>query len=225
MEREWLERELAAGRSIESIAREVGKHPSTVSYWVKKHGLRSRHTELHGRRGSLSRERLEALIARDLSTREIAADVGRSATTVNYWLRRYGLRTTATGGRPGRKTDVTVWPCDRHGGSPPAPGLRTVCPGCRIEAVTAWRRRAKRILVEEAGGCCTLCGYARCVGALEFHHVDPAQKSFGLGSRGVARKIDVLREEARKCVLLCGNCHAEVEAGLVQVALPVDSPG
>jgi transposase len=225
MERAWLETQLAAGRSIESIAREVGKHPSTVSYWVKKHGLTSRFTKIHGRRGSLSRERLTELIGRDLSTREIAELVGRSQTTVNYWMRRYGLRTTAKGGRPGIKTDVVVWPCERHGGSPAERGLLTVCPGCRIEAVTTWRRRAKRILVEEAGGCCALCGYDRCFAALEFHHVDPAQKSFGLGSRGLARKIDVLREEARKCVLLCGNCHAEVEAGLVQVALPADSPG
>jgi hypothetical protein len=140
-------------------------------------------------------------------------------------MRRYGLRTTAKGGKPGMKTDVVISPCERHGGSEPEPGLRTVCPGCRIEAVTQWRRRAKRILVEEAGGCCALCGYDRCLAALEFHHIDPAQKRFGLGSRGLARRIDTLREEARKCVLLCGNCHAEVEAGLVEVALPADSPG
>jgi hypothetical protein len=26
-----------------------------------------------------------------------------------------------------------------------------------------------------------------------------------------------MREEARKCVLLCANCHAEVEAGIVRI--------
>jgi hypothetical protein len=30
MDRDWLEAQLAAGRSMESIGREVGKHPSTV---------------------------------------------------------------------------------------------------------------------------------------------------------------------------------------------------
>jgi IS30 family transposase len=40
MDRTWLASQLAAGRSIESIAREVGKHPSTVAYNVKKHGLK-----------------------------------------------------------------------------------------------------------------------------------------------------------------------------------------
>jgi hypothetical protein len=41
-----------------------------------------------------------------------------------------------------------------------------------------------------------------------------------------------MREEAKKCVLLCANCHAEVEAGIVKLgseaslaALPVLSPG
>ena len=51
MDRDWLEAQLAAGRSIESIAREVGKHPSTVGYWVKKHGLRSQHAAKHAARG------------------------------------------------------------------------------------------------------------------------------------------------------------------------------
>lgn len=36
-----------------------------------------------------------------------------------------------------------------------------------------------------------------------------------LSSQGVAHGIATLREEARKCVLLCGNCHAEVENGVV----------
>jgi hypothetical protein len=55
-------------------------------------------------------------------------------------------------------------------------------------------------------------------GALHFHHVDPSEKRFGLGGRGLTRSIDALREEAKKCVLLCSNCHAQVEAGVL--ALP-----
>jgi IS30 family transposase len=52
MDPDWPEAQLTAGRSIESIAREVGKHPSTISYWLKKHGLRSRYAQLHARRGA-----------------------------------------------------------------------------------------------------------------------------------------------------------------------------
>jgi hypothetical protein len=28
--------------------------------------------------------------------------------------------------------------------------------------------------------------------------------------------MDALREEAKKCALLCANCHAEVEAGYTE---------
>jgi hypothetical protein len=84
--------------------------------------------------------------------------------------------------------------------------------------VSDWRRRTKRILVEEAGGGCILCGFDAYAGALHFHHVDPSEKRFGLGGRGLTRSIDALREEAKKCVLLCSNCQAQVEAGVL--ALP-----
>jgi hypothetical protein len=77
-----------------------------------------------------------------------------------------------------------------------------------------------RILVEEAGGRCQVCGYDRCIAALQFHHIDPATKLFGLGSRGLAQALDKLRAEAAKCVLLCANCHAEVEAGVTRLPFP-----
>ena len=75
------------------------------------------------------------------------------------------------------------------------------------------RRGVKLRLVAEAGGRCALCGYDRFSGALQFHHVDPETKRFGLAERGLTRSIEVVNAEARKCVLLCANCHAEVEAG------------
>lgn len=90
------------------------------------------------------------------------------------------------------------------------------CMQCRREDVSAWRRRAKRLLVEEAGGKCEICGYSRYMGALQFHHLDPSAKSFSLSMRGCTRSMAVLRAEAAKCQLLCANCHAEVESGSVE---------
>ncbi len=75
------------------------------------------------------------------------------------------------------------------------------------------------MLAAEAGGRCAICGYDRYLGALQFHHLDPNEKRIGLSRAGVTLAIDVLRVEAEKCVLLCSNCHAEVEAGLT--ALPI----
>jgi 5-methylcytosine-specific restriction endonuclease McrA len=88
------------------------------------------------------------------------------------------------------------------------------CKLCRQQRVKDWRRRAKLRLIAEAGGSCQVCGYDRYPGALHFHHVDPATKMFGISGNGFTRSIAKMREEAAKCVLLCSNCHAEVEAGV-----------
>jgi hypothetical protein len=44
--------------------------------------------------------------------------------------------------------------------------------------------------------------------------VNPAEKSFAL-SMDTTKAIATYREEMRKCVLVCANCHGEIEAGLV----------
>jgi hypothetical protein len=110
--------------------------------------------------------------------------------------------------------------CPRHGEIVHVRDVRGYfrCRLCRQEAVVRRRRRVKEILVAEAGGRCMLCGYDRCLAALEFHHVDPASKAFGVAQNGMARSIERLRAEVRKCVLLCSNCHAEVESGMTSIS-------
>jgi transposase len=220
MQREALRVWLEEGLSLEQIGRRVGKHPSTVSYWIEKHGLTAANRSRHAARGSISRETLEALVVRDMTIREIAAETDRSAATVRYWMNRYGLRTSeAARSRAGRYARKRFADCPTHGETHfivHRDGT-TSCARCRASSVTEWRRRAKRILVAEAGGACVLCGYDRCIAALQFHHRDPAQKRFALGGRGLSRAIHDLREEAQKCVLLCSNCHAEVEAGVANL--------
>lgn len=170
----------------------------------------------------MEKEELEQLVAEGLSVRAIAARVGRSPATVRHWLRRHELRTEAAQRRVGRDPTArrAAGNCREHGETElvrRGDGA-WVCVRCRAERVAARRRRVKQLLVDEAGGRCLLCGYDRCVAALEFHHLDPATKRFGLGSRGLALSIERLREEAAKCVLLCSNCHAEVEAGVTELS-------
>ena len=214
-----MERWLGEGLSVEEIARRVGKHPSTVAYWMKGFGLRSAHADKHGSRGGIARDELAELVARDLTVRQIAEQLGQSATNVRYWLNRHGLKTTTRARRERRVAAAAareVARCAVHGETPHV--LRADgsprCTRCSAEGVTRWRRRAKQILVDEAGGRCVCCGYDRCVAALEFHHLDPAEKRFGLANGGRVRSIEALRAEAAKCVLVCSNCHAELESGV-----------
>jgi transposase len=230
MERELLARWLEEGLSLQEIGRRVGKDASTVGWWVRKHGLRSPHASRHAPRGGLDREWLADRIRGGASIRSIAAAAGVSPTTVRHWLRRYSLQTKQSERiRQGRLARAEGHPtatmtCLRHGESRFAiEGRGTYrCLRCRSEAVAARRRRVKEILVQEAGGGCAICGYAGYMGALQFHHLEPEGKSFALSRQGVTRSIEDARAEASKCVLLCANCHAEVEAGVT--AVPVEPP-
>jgi transposase len=230
MKRRFLEECVAKGMSLEAIGKRTGKHPSTVSYWLQKYGLQAHGSERHAPKRGVTKKELEPLVAEGLTIEGIARRLGIGDTTARNWLKRHGLRTRGaerraaltTVRRTGQKE--TQLACRNHGvtrfvavGSTP----RLRCAKCRSEAVARRRRRVKEILVAEAGGRCVLCGYSRYPAALHFHHVDPSTKSFGLGVRGITRSIARLREEASKCVVLCANCHAEVEAGVVE--LPVKS--
>jgi predicted HNH restriction endonuclease len=59
------------------------------------------------------------------------------------------------------------------------------------------------------------------LGALEFHHLDPSEKLHEVSRYGVTFSLEAAREEAAKCVLLCSNCHAEVERGLADLPATV----
>jgi transposase-like protein len=178
MDRESLRVLLAQGESVERIAKRFGKHPSTIAYWMAKHGLKTRNAV--GRRSDVSGAKAAGLL---VVTRDCS------------------------------EHGATEFVLDRDG--------RYRCRRCRSDAVTRRRRRVKLLLVSEAGGACVACGYDRHPAALQFHHLDPAQKRMVVSAQGFGVGLDTLRAEARKCVLLCANCHAEVECGALR--LSVDS--
>jgi hypothetical protein len=224
MDRGMLERYLAQGLSLPQIGALVNRDPSTVGYWVNKHGLVANGRAKHAPRGGLTRKQLEPLVEKRLGLGEIADTLGVSVSTVRHWLKKHGLPTDVAYRRRKRRlaaaglSGVTKaeMDCRKHGFAPFVLDARGSwrCVQCRAEAVAARRRRVKEILVGEAGGECVICGYRSHVAALHFHHLDPSTKSFSIAHEGVTRAIETLREEAKKCVLLCANCHAEVEAGV-----------
>ena len=225
MDRARLVAYLDEGMSLDQIGAVENRHPSTIGYWLKKLGLEANGRAKHSPRGGVEREQLAELVERGLTLREIAQDLDVSATTVRYWIKRYGLRAPLRVRRSaieqalaeGQRTLLKE--CGQHGWTTFVieNSGRTRCRQCRMAAVSAWRRRSKAKLVEEAGGCCVLCGYSKYPGALHFHHTNPAEKTFELSNAGAPRAIEALRAEAAKCVLLCGNCHAEVEAGFTKL--------
>lgn len=227
MERETLVRYLEDGLSLERMGELAGKHPSTIGYWLQKHGLVAAKRDKHVAKGGIDRSALEPLVELGLSHAAIAQRLEVPASRVRYWLDRYELETARTRVRRansecgGARGEIIERLCRWHGAT--AFKLRRDgayrCMRCAAESVARRRRRVKEILVAEAGGACRICGYNRHPAALEFHHLNPAEKEFTLSNQGVTRSLERARAEARKCVLLCATCHAEVEQGVAVVSL------
>jgi transposase len=223
-----LERHLEAGLSLPQIGKLVNRDPSTVGYWVEKYGLVANGRDKYAPRGGLAREQLEPLVERRLSQAQIARELGRSISTVRHWLKKHGLETKTFRRRRKRAQAAIdagltefIAECPQHGSTAFVvyKDGRSRCKECAKEAVVRRRRRVKLTLIEEAGGECLLCGYDKFPGALEFHHLDPELKEFAISRRGITRGIAEVREEARKCALLCANCHAEVEGGVAELPI------
>lgn len=230
MDSDYLEARLGCGLTFAQIGQECGLHLSTVAYWAKKFGLVSSGSSQFKQRGEPDRRRLEQLAADGATLHEIAAALDRSVSTVRYWLDRWDIRRERPSARAVQSADAPPTierTCHRHGLTAFRLEGRGYyrCLRCRQERVSEWRRRVKRRLISEAGGRCIVCGYDRCAGALQFHHRDPATKCFSLSDNGVARNLSLARAEAAKCVLLCANCHAEVENGYIKLTAASHSPG
>jgi IS30 family transposase len=99
VDRDRLKAYLEQGLSLIQIGALENRDPSTVGYWVRKHGLEANGRDRYAPRGGIEREHLEALIRRELTIQEIAEELGLSASTVNYWLRRHDLKTGRAHGR------------------------------------------------------------------------------------------------------------------------------
>jgi hypothetical protein len=84
------------------------------------------------------------------------------------------------------------------------------CGACRV---TQSRKRLKEWLVNECGGKCKICGYSKCIAALEFHHIDPTKKERMIAQ--YSRRKEKVLEEAKKCILVCNRCHREIHSGYV----------
>ena len=76
----------------------------------------------------------------------------------------------------------------------------------------------KKRYVKYLGGECLHCGLVAnpCnLPVFDFHHRDPSQKNFRIGSR-INSAWQKMRSELDKCDLLCANCHRLIHAKYVQ---------
>ena len=85
------------------------------------------------------------------------------------------------------------------------------------KAVTKRRKKIRQMAIEYKGAQCAICGYNKCIQALEFHHTDENNKDFGISAKGYTRSWKEVKKELDKCELLCANCHREMHERLTQL--------
>lgn len=89
-------------------------------------------------------------------------------------------------------------------------------PKTNSENVCNFVKNRKTNLISLFGSKCCICGFNKFQEALEFHHVNPEEKELKL-SANVMVALDKQIKEARKCILVCANCHRGIHAGYYQV--------
>ncbi len=72
-----------------------------------------------------------------------------------------------------------------------------------------YRRNRLLKLFELKGGKCEHCDLRdlKHIEIYDYHHIDPNQKKFNIGSAISNRTQDEILKEAESCLLLCSNCH------------------
>lgn len=158
-------------------------------------------------------EKLRKQVEAGSSIAALASHFGLAKTTIRYWLKKSGLKTSREPSNLNHRDSKHCLVCAKQSTK------KWLCPGCYTKVR---RYRQKKRAVEMLGGKCCRCGWFGNIAGFEFHHVDGRTKETTIGN--VANKSwEVVKNELKKCILLCATCHRiehsnnEGEAFLVAV--------
>ncbi len=168
----------------------------------------------------MEKEKIIELIDKNLSQREIANSLNVSQTNLRHWLTKFGLKTNLKKfnkqhdkkkcSRCKQEKYLSDFYNRRNG-----VGNYVYCKVCSNEESKERARQFKVKCVDYKGGKCEKCGYNKYIGALDFHHLDPNEKDFGIGTVRSHAFDDKIKKELDKCILVCSNCHREIHGLLV----------
>lgn len=177
MDKDILETYVSQGLSSHKIAKLVNKSQYSVTYWLKKYKLQTKHKSF---KNPIKREKT---IHNGIEYR-ICTKCHKEKTVTDFYLKNIGSKYS-----------------------------HTICKSCSKTQTLNWQHELKNKAIQYKGGKCIKCGYNKCINAMDFHHLDSDEKSFGISAKK-SRSLENIKSELDKCVLLCANCHREFHAGL-----------
>lgn len=216
------------GKTIETISKEMGISLGSVKRKIKSLGLKTKNAiKMRDEYNTtpIEKELLEDLISSGNSLRKISKIIDKSLSSVRYWIKKYNIKLKTKPIQIEPKSRICS-KCNLEKSITDFYKRRgrlynsTYCRECTNSTTIDRMRDFKRKCVEYKGGKCILCGYDKYHGALDFHHLDPDEKDFTISKMKKYSFDDIVRYELDKCVILCANCHREVENGISVVAPP-----
>ena len=154
---------------------------------------------------------MEEFISKGLSTRKIGKIVGKSSTTIRYWIEKHGLEIKAS-------IKVRQYKCS-CGETDPSKfyGIKKcVCATCHNKHVRARGIQKREYALNKLGNECINCGFKTYSCSLDIHHLDPSIKDEKFhGMRGWS--LSRIDNEIKNCVILCRNCHSAYHSGYITI--------
>lgn len=89
------------------------------------------------------------------------------------------------------------------------------CISCMLDQSNERQRALKIQAVEYLGGQCVVCRVKDHPSVYDFHHLNPAEKEFTIATRKTV-KLDKIKSELDKCVLICACCHRKLHANALE---------
>lgn len=158
----------------------------------------------------MEQQSLQDMLVQGMSLQEIARTANVNRTTVRYYIKKYNF---SANHKPGNKqiadNECRCVDCGDTNRENFYINNKYRCKKCEVRRVSKYRSSRKYKEVEKRGGCCSLCGYNKCVSALEFHHLDPSEKEFQWDQL-TWKSQQIIDTELEKCILVCSNCHREL---------------
>ena len=178
----------------------------------------------------ISLDALKELIEKKYTIRKIAKELNRSQGSIKHRLKKYKLKTHSDWCRVRKEQRreivngyKTCPKCHEKFSLIPenfyikkSGKFHCWCKKCNDTITYQKQTERKKLCVEYKGGKCSICGYNRYIGSLDFHHVDPTKKEFNI-SRLRTYTWDILKLELDKCICVCKNCHGEIHGKLKMV--------
>ena len=154
-----------------------------------------------GPKPTVNKEEIKELLNEGMFKWQIAEKLGVSLDTIKHHSK--GISVSR------KNTSYSCRECGISGKENFYNNARYNCKSCWNKRTIKSQQDNVKEIKDAYGGKCTICGYNKCYGALDFHHVDPQTKDFTIAKhRG--KSLSELKDELDKCILVCRNCHAEI---------------